>query len=665
VLFLLATALIVSSLLLGEPVARGSPELLLDEGFEEGVGAWSAAGGDLVATSSQPYTGAHSASFTTEFPDGVPGTAVIQSSATIGVAPAQSYSLSAYVLSDGAHVESVTLSIFWLRGDHSFIVQSLSSPLRGSDAAWRSLTFATHSPPEAAFVTIRVLVTSGDGATFYVDDIGFEGPPPLPATATPTPTDTPAFNPSPTATASSATATPTRGPSPSPSPDPSPTPTPRVRAALLNGGFEDADDGVLSGWSKYGGELWQAGSRYRSGGHSGALRSTSDSTKWAFQTLIVSGGAAYQFDAYVLLDDPAASEAFLRISWYGSADGFGPAIAVSDSSAHLSVGDSSFRYLTTGPALAPETANSAKFRVMLAPASSAPAIIYVDDASVQQVAPLSAATPAPLPAGEEDRSDGENVAGEQPATIHEASSISTVSSSGLLRQGESPFAVKINEVMYDPLQPGDEAAWEWLELYNASGVPVDLGGWTLRDKGESDALPPLTLSSHSYLVVAVSDRFHDAYPAVTAVAMMNDARIGNGLANKGDRLLLYDASGKLADGVSWGDDTSVLSPSVVAVAPGHSIERMPPGQDTDAAGDFVDNANPSPGRGIAQASVAGAAIERHAKGSSTISTPERATEDTSTSILPRLLTSVVSGIVALAAGLSVGAYWHRRLAPWP
>ena len=95
-----------------------------------------------------------------------------------------------------------------------------------------------------------------------------------------------------------------------------------------------------------------------------------------------------------------------------------------------------------------------------------------------------------------------------------------------------------------------------------------------------------------------------------------DGRIGTGLANKGDHLLLRDSSGKLADGVSWGDDETVLSPSVAVVPPGHSIERSPPGRDTDAAADFVDNANPSPGRGIGEQAVAGAAIERQAAGSS-------------------------------------------------
>ena len=116
-------------------------------------------------------------------------------------------------------------------------------------------------------------------------------------------------------------------------------------------------------------------------------------------------GSAYEFDVYVLLDDPAAREAFLRISWYASDDASGSAIAVSDSPARLTGSDPSFRYLTTGPALAPQTARSARFRIMLAPASSAPATIYLDDASLQEVAPELAATPAPPPPAGEDEPD--------------------------------------------------------------------------------------------------------------------------------------------------------------------------------------------------------------------------------------------------------------------
>ena len=663
-LYLLATALVASSLLIGGPTARGSADVLLDEGFEDGVGAWNAEGGVLATTSAFFHEGVQSAAFTAMSIDDPTGTGVIQHQAPIPVQSHRSYSLRAYFLNNDTRVESIVLCVIWKRDDNTYLSQSRSPRLTDNQAGWQYLTFDVLSPENAAFAEVRVLVTATTGGRLYLDDVQFEGPPALPATATPSPAEGPPQEPSPTATAAlSGTATPTRVASPSPSAVPSATPTTGVLTSLVNGGFEDADDGVLIGWSKYGGELSQTAAHYRSGGHSGAFRSTTDSTKWVYQALTVAGGSAYQFDAYVLLNDPGAQEAFLRISWYESDDASGSAIAVSDSQARLSGNDPSFRYLTTGAALAPETARSARFRIMLVPASSAPATVYMDDASVRQAAPELAATPAPPPATE-DGSDESSVAAEGPPD--ERQQPTPAAARSVLRQGESPFAVKVNEVMYDPPQPGDEAAWEWLELYNAGSQPVDLAGWTLTDNSASDELPSLVLAAPGYALIAASERFRATYPAFGgALITLEDGRIGNGLANKGDRVLLYDSSGNLADGVSWGDDVGVLAPAVGAVAPGHSIERSPPGHDTDAAVDFVDNANPSPGRGIGEAAVAGAAVQRQAISSSTISPPETTTRDATSSILPRLMASLVAGVVALAAALSVGMYWGRRFASWP
>jgi hypothetical protein len=224
----------------------------------------------------------------------------------------------------------------------------------------------------------------------------------------------------------------------------------------------------------------------------------------------------------------------------------------------------------------------------------------------------------------------------------------------------------VNEVMYDPAPSGDDAANEWLELYNAGADPVDLGGWTLSDNSASDTLPPMTFPPGGYVVVAASNRFRDSYPGFSgALIAVDSGRIGSGLANKGDRLLLSDPSGKVADGLSWGDDEAVLSPPVAAVASGHSLERSPAGHDTDAAADFIDNANPSPGRGIGEPAVAGVSIERQVAGSSVVYPPPEPAVAESSSTALRLLVSLTAGAVALLAGLSAGLYGGLRFRQWP
>jgi methionine-rich copper-binding protein CopC len=91
-------------------------------------------------------------------------------------------------------------------------------------------------------------------------------------------------------------------------------------------------------------------------------------------------------------------------------------------------------------------------------------------------------------------------------------------------------AVVINEVAAE----GDPA--DWIELYNADAVAVDLAGWRLRDDDEAhgyDLPAGTTLEPGAYLVVERGDAGFD---------------FGLGGA---DAALLYDAAGRLADATVW------------------------------------------------------------------------------------------------------------------
>jgi hypothetical protein len=67
---------------------------------------------------------------------------------------------------------------------------------------------------------------------------------------------------------------------------------------------------------------------------------------------------------------------------------------------------------------------------------------------------------------------------------------------------------------------------------------------------------------------------------------MADGRIGSGLSNEGDRIILKDSAGCIIGAISYGTDTTYTS--LPDVAAGHSLERSP------AGGSFIDNPNPSP-----------------------------------------------------------------------
>jgi Lamin Tail Domain len=644
----LATALgLVFFLSQGLPVS-GSSDVLFQERFESGLPGWAVTGGNLTTTSDFAHTGDTSAMLT------VDANAVVQPP-RIAIRPQASYLFNAFFLNNDSRVSSVRLHVEW-QDSHGAGLGSWNAQSAEKGPDWNSLTLEKDSPANAAYVVVQIIVSSQEGGTLYLDDVSVEGPGSLPPTLTPAASDTPLSTSTP-----ATTGTPPRTPSPTPSGVPSPTPPAAIAPSLTNGGFEDANDGVPSGWQKYGGDLFQTSTERRSGQYSGELISSTDSTKWAYEEIAVSGDNAYQFDIYVLLNDPAVQEVFLRVSWYTSDDTSGSAIAVSDSPQRLTGIDPAFRYLTTGPVLAPPAARSARFRVMLAPASSAPARIYIDDASLQMVSSEQAALPIPPPPGEQVA-----VEGDQPpdkSSSRAARSPAATAPAGLPVQGQSPYPLKINEVVYDPPQP--DAGNEWLELYNAGDGAIDLAGWTVSDNGGANELPSLVLGPRRFAVIA-GDGFRQTYPDFNgAVLTVASGRIGNGLANTGDRLLLYDPSGKLADALSWGDDTSVLSPSVPLVASGHSIERSPAGRDSDAASDLVDNPNPSPGRAFGEKAVAAASVERQAVSSSTLSAPQVIEPQTSSNLRERVLVSLAAAIVSLAVALSFGLYGHRRLAHWP
>ena len=280
------------------------------------------------------------------------------------------------------------------------------------------ITFVQSAPPEARSAKLRIAITNPpEGRTVYLDDFSFTGPPaptPTPSPTPPptqTPSPTPTLSPSPGPTASpnhSPTAVPTATQVPTPKPSPaSPSPTATSRAAtplsvpgLVNGGFEEADgEGKPLGWRKYGGVLSRSSAARRDGQYAAAFTSRTASTKWAFQAVAVEGDEAYVLDGYARKNDANVEAAYLRLSWYASPDGSGGAIDSVDSATRLTDDSPGFRFLSTGPVVAPAEAASAKVRLMLDPVSEAEGTVYFDDISFggTTMPPQPEETPQPSP----------------------------------------------------------------------------------------------------------------------------------------------------------------------------------------------------------------------------------------------------------------------------
>ncbi len=169
-------------------------------------------------------------------------------------------------------------------------------------------------------------------------------------------------------------------------------------------------------------------------------------------------------------------------------------------------------------------------------------------------------------------------------------------------------------MVYDPL--GVDPDGEWFEVYNYGAIAASLDGVRIGDEetqgdGEGMLVFPTGsgIESGQALVIAnqavvFSSTFginpdyeiYDSDPGVPQ--MLRDTAWGGGaviLGNSGDELALLDGSYTLLDALSWGDSTFAFDPSVQLVSTGHSLERYPPGSDTDSVSDWMDQPIPSPG----------------------------------------------------------------------
>jgi hypothetical protein len=157
--------------------------------------------------------------------------------------------------------------------------------------------------------------------------------------------------------------------------------------------------------------------------------------------------------------------------------------------------------------------------------------------------------------------------------------------------------ILITEVEADPVTIGADTPGEWLELTNIAAQAVVLDGWTITDDQSSDVLPTFALAAGECIVLAADTTvFRAAHPGY-AGRLVRVGSIGTGLANLGDVITLRDDGKTLVDCVSWGTNTSCMSPAP-AVPAANSVATLQRATlaDTDASGDWViANETPCPG----------------------------------------------------------------------
>lgn len=139
---------------------------------------------------------------------------------------------------------------------------------------------------------------------------------------------------------------------------------------------------------------------------------------------------------------------------------------------------------------------------------------------------------------------------------------------------------------------------EWVELYNAGQVSVNLKYWVLKDNSKRSSIifANEILKPGEFALIAKSATtwtFWNENPSAKKISLGH--QIGDGLDNGGDHLYLLSPQGKIIDSLGWKNDTTVWNPAIEQVSRGSSIERNPTGFDTNAISDWISKSSPTPG----------------------------------------------------------------------
>jgi hypothetical protein len=172
-------------------------------------------------------------------------------------------------------------------------------------------------------------------------------------------------------------------------------------------------------------------------------------------------------------------------------------------------------------------------------------------------------------------------------------------------------ALVISEVLYNEV--GSDTTGEWIEIYNNTGLTIDLSSYKIGDEetsGGTSATEALfqfpfgvSIAPGEVQVIAVSaTRFNTVYgflptyellgddltvPDLTVYAAWDpDGGVIN-MSNSNDQSVLVDGSDTIVDAVSWGN-AFAFSPGLDpdAELDGQSYERISLNLDTDTASDW-------------------------------------------------------------------------------
>ncbi len=160
--------------------------------------------------------------------------------------------------------------------------------------------------------------------------------------------------------------------------------------------------------------------------------------------------------------------------------------------------------------------------------------------------------------------------------------------------------VVLNEVVVNP--EGDDAGFEWIELFNPTSAPVSVAGWGIAAASDGEEMGQIDARFPGGAEVPAGGFLVLGGPEVEEADLVVGLSLGNG--SGGDAVVLWDCADTRIDSVLYGSDNedmvtddrgAVVEPYVTSISSGGSLARVEDGVDTDVAVDWYDNAFPTPG----------------------------------------------------------------------
>lgn len=165
----------------------------------------------------------------------------------------------------------------------------------------------------------------------------------------------------------------------------------------------------------------------------------------------------------------------------------------------------------------------------------------------------------------------------------------------------TPTATPSPTIVVNEVSSNGNANTEWVEIYNATGSPIDVSGWKISDQnafdtGNDDTFPTVSpIPAGGYGVVVPSNSLVVGIPVSAIKIELVNANIGSGLNNDGDAVVLKNSSNTIIDAMNYGTVSVIFATPPAAPGVGQSVARIPNGTDTNTSSDWSLDSSPTMG----------------------------------------------------------------------